>query len=166
MSKKAAKKGTKKKAVKKSMKTAPRSASRMGLLAADVPANRTSTATIFVYDTGAGKKVRTSPQLLTCPPGYIEWTVVNLTSGPMPDVDITWPAGGPWGGGAIPIRNGNARKSFADAKAGRYKYNVTCEASPRTRKSSTRKTDRGGRLTVGEEPTARTIGTDWHSVVP
>ena len=122
--KKAAKKSGKKAGVKKAV---ARKAPAARALQAAAPANRTSTATIFVYDTGAGKRVRTSPQLLTCPAGYIEWTVVNLTGGPMPDVDITWPNGSPWGGGAIPVRNGNARKSFADAKAGRYKYNVTCE---------------------------------------
>lgn len=119
-------KKVKKKAAKQSVRKAARPV-RRAMLAADAPPNRTSTATIFVYDTGAGRQVRTSPQLLTCPPGYIEWTVVNLSGGPMPDVDITWPNGSPWGGAPIPVRNGNARKSFADAKAGRFKYKVTCE---------------------------------------
>lgn len=87
---------------------------------------RTGVATIFVYKTDDGYRVRTSPQLLTCGRGDIEWTVVNLTSDPMPDVDLTWPAGSPWGGHPIPIRGGNVRKSLIGAQEGRFKYNVTC----------------------------------------
>ena len=120
MSKKKAKKTAKRAAKKVVRKVGARLAANGG------PSNRTSAATIFVYDTAAGCRVRTSPQLLTCGPGYIEWTVVNLTSDDMPDVDITWPAGGPWGGAPIPVRGGNARMSLAGARAGRFKYNVTC----------------------------------------
>lgn len=125
MSKKVKKKAAKKTRGKK--KTARRSVALAVRGSAGAPPNRTSTATIFVYDTGNGRHVRTSPQLITCPPGYIEWTVVNLSGGPMPDVDIKWPNGGPWGGAPIPVRNGNARKSFEDARAGRFKYEVHCE---------------------------------------
>jgi hypothetical protein len=90
------------------------------------PTRRTAAATIFIYDSGGGQRVRTSPQLLTCGPGFIEWTVVNMSSDAMPDVDITWPAGSPWGGAPIKIKNGSARVSLEGARAGRFKYNVTC----------------------------------------
>ncbi len=85
---------------------------------------KSSAATIFVYQIDGNYRVRTSPQLLGAAPGYVEWTVVNLVSDEPVDVEISWPKGGPWG--ADPIRfKGNARKSLADAKPGRYKYNVT-----------------------------------------
>jgi hypothetical protein len=121
--KKAAKKATKKKAGKTA---APRKSALLASLPPD-PVNRAAVATIFVYDTAEGVRVRTSPQLLSCPPGYVEWTVVNLTSGPMPDVDITWHKGSPWGGSMIPIRGGNERRSLLGGKQGRFKYNVTCK---------------------------------------
>ncbi len=92
---------------------------------AAVQSKKTAAATIFLYKTDGGFRVRTSPQLLTAGPGYIEWTVVNLASDEVVDVEITWPAGSPWGGAPIQIKNGNERKSLADAKAGRFKYNVT-----------------------------------------
>lgn len=87
--------------------------------------NRVASVTIFLYKTDGGFRVRTSPQLLTAAPGFVEWTVVNLASDEPVDVEIAWPAGGPWGDAPIQIRNGNARKSLAGAKAGRYKYNIT-----------------------------------------
>lgn len=87
--------------------------------------NRTAAATIFLYNTPAGPRVRTSPQLLPAGPGFIEWTVVNLASDDPVDVEISWPNGGPWGSHPIPIKNGNARVSCVGAKDGRYKYNVT-----------------------------------------
>ncbi|HYE88825.1 MAG TPA: hypothetical protein VEA16_20845, partial [Vicinamibacterales bacterium] len=118
MSKKAKRKLAKKlpkKASGKSIRVASRTMKNGGAS----QGRTTNAATIFVYDTGGGVRVRTSPQLLSCAPGYIEWTVVNLTSGPMPDVDITWQDGsGPWGQ-PIPIRGGNARKSLAGAREGR-----------------------------------------------
>jgi hypothetical protein len=112
----------KKRAAVKTKKKAARRAVSGGV----APSQRTSAATIFVYKTDDGYRVRTSPQLLSCPPGSIEWTVVNLTSDPMPDVDITWPSGGPWGNAPIPIRGGNVRKSLEGAQPGRFKYDVTC----------------------------------------
>jgi len=119
MSKKKAKKAAKK-APKKAAKPAARRA-------AAAPSQRTSAATIFVYDAGGATRVRTSPQRLSCGPGFVEWTVVNLTSGPMPDVDITWVKGSPWGGHPIPVRNGNARIAIGvGAKEGTFKYNVNC----------------------------------------
>lgn len=121
MSKKA-----RKKVASKPVKKAAKKAVKGVVRRASAQSKRTSAATIFVYDTGGGIRVRTSPQLLTCAQGFVEWTVVNLTSGPMPDVDITWQAGGPWGGVPIPVRGGNARLSLQGAQAGRFKYNVTC----------------------------------------
>jgi hypothetical protein len=85
---------------------------------------RNNTATIFLYKVDGNFRVRTSPQLISAAPGYIEWTVVNLASDEEVDVEITWPAGGPWGGAPMRFK-GNQRKSLADAKPGRYKYNVT-----------------------------------------
>ena len=121
MSKKVKKKVAKK-AAKKTVKKAVKGVARR----AAAQSKRTSAATIFVYDTGGGIRVRTSPQLLTCGDGFVEWTVVNLTSGPMPDVDITWKAGSPWGGVPIPVRGGNARLSLQAGQQGRFKYDVTC----------------------------------------
>lgn len=115
-----------KKKAKKAAKRATRTAAVSKSASRATASKRTAAATIFVYDAGGQVRVRTSPQLLTCGPGFIEWTVVNLTSGAMPDVDLTWPGGSPWGGAPIPIRNGNARISLNGAKAGRFKYEVRC----------------------------------------
>jgi hypothetical protein len=129
---KAAKKPAKPAAKKKVVKKASKKVSRLAM-APPPPAppsasyKRTGAATIFVYKADDGStRVRTSPQLLGCGPGSIEWTVVNLTSDPMPEVELTWPKGSPWGGAPIKIQNGNARHSLAGAKEGRFKYNVTC----------------------------------------
>jgi len=86
---------------------------------------RTAAATIFLFKNDNGFRIRTSPQLLTAGPGYIEWTVVNLINDDPIDVEITWPNGSPWGGAPIKIKNGNERKGLTDAKPGRFKYNVT-----------------------------------------
>jgi hypothetical protein len=120
------KKAAKKKTVKRAAgrKPAKKAVRRSALAAA--PSERTAAATIFVYDTGQGTRVRTSPQLLTASDGWVEWTVVNLTSGPMPDVDITWVDGSPWGGAPIKVCEGNCRKDILNGNKGRFKYNVTC----------------------------------------
>jgi hypothetical protein len=86
---------------------------------------KTAAATIFLFKNENGFRIRTSPQLLTAPMGHIEWTVVNLVNDDEIDVEISWPEGGPWGADPIKINRGNERKSLADAKPGRYKYNVT-----------------------------------------
>ena len=124
--KKPAKKATPKKAApKKAKKKAPAKKSTPARRAAVAPAGKkSSAATIFLYKIDGNYRVRTSPQLLGASPGYVEWTVVNLASDEQVDVEISWPDGGPWG--ADPIRFiGNDRKSLADAKPGRYKYNVS-----------------------------------------
>lgn len=116
-------------AKKKAAKKAPRMAAAAAPSAGNggnVSYKRTGVATIFVYKAGDEYRVRTSPQLLGCGPGSIEWTVVNLTSEEMPEVELTWPNGSPWGGRPIAIKGGNARLSLEGAKEGRFKYNVTC----------------------------------------
>jgi hypothetical protein len=128
--KKPAKKPAKKAAPKKSAtrKKAParKAARAVGILSAvpEAPGKRNNTATIFLYKVDGNFRVRTSPQLISAAPGFIEWTVVNLASDDEVEVEITWPKGGPWGRSSQRFR-GNKRKSLADAKPGRYKYNVT-----------------------------------------
>lgn len=123
--KKPAKKAAVKKVTKKKApaKKAARAVRTLGA-APDVPGKRNNTATIFLYKVDGNYRVRTSPQLISAAPGFVEWTVVNLASDEEVDVEITWPAGGPWGGSPQRFK-GNERKSLADAKPGRYKYNVT-----------------------------------------
>ncbi len=126
--KKPAKKSVKKASTKKKAAPAKKAAGKRRAVTTRASAlsnNRTASATIFLYKTDAGFRVRTSPQLLTAAPGFVEWTVVNLASDDMVDVEITWPNGSPWDGKPIQIKNGNERKSLVDAKAGRFKYNVT-----------------------------------------
>ncbi|MGE0862642.1 MAG: hypothetical protein AB7P34_01970 [Vicinamibacterales bacterium] len=128
--KKPAKKAAGKKVAAKkapARKSAPKKATRaVRTLAAapDVPGKRNNTATIFLYKVDGNYRVRTSPQLISAAPGFVEWTVVNLASDEEVDVEISWPGGGPWGGNPQRFK-GNERKSLADAKPGRYKYNVT-----------------------------------------
>ncbi len=120
----AKKAATKKPAKKKTPLKKAKAARRAVATLAAEPGKRNNTATIFLYKIDGNYRVRTSPQLISAAPGYIEWTVVNLASDEQVDVEISWPKGGPWG--ADPIRfKGNDRKSLADAKPGRYKYNVT-----------------------------------------
>jgi hypothetical protein len=123
MSKKA-KRAAKK--VKKAVRSAATRHAPQALAAAQ--SQRTAAATIFIYDAGGEFRVRTSPQRLTAGAGWVEWTVVNLTSQPMPDVEISWQTSSPWGGAAIPVRNGNARKALPSAAGAPkvFKYNVKC----------------------------------------
>jgi len=85
---------------------------------------RNNTATIFLYKVDGNFRVRTSPQLISAAPGYVEWTVVNLASDDDVDVEITWDGPGPWKGETLRFK-GNKRRSLADATPGRYKYYVT-----------------------------------------
>ena len=85
---------------------------------------RTSQATIFLFRTGHGNKIRTAPQRAYAGPGHIEWTVVNLIDGTDVPVTITWPEGGPWGKDSIEIRS-MVRLNCDDAAPGRYKYVVS-----------------------------------------
>ena len=124
--KKSAKKAPAKKTAAKKTAGKAASAARRPVrkLATEYP-KTTAAVTIFLYKTAGGQRIRTSPQLLVAAPGEVEWTVVNLASDEAVKVEITWPKGSPWGGEPITITNGVERKSLADAKAGRYKYNIT-----------------------------------------
>ena len=115
----AAKKAPKKKAAKKSAAKA-RPSARL----AAAPAGRTSQATIFLYRTGQGNKIRTAPQRAYAGPGHIEWTVVNLIDGSDVPVTITWPDGGPWGKEPIEFHS-MVRLNVDDVPQGRYKYVVS-----------------------------------------
>ena len=111
-----------KKAPKK--KTAKKSAAKARPSTRSTTAGRTSQATIFLFRTGHGNKIRTAPQRAYAGPGHIEWTVVNLIDGTDAPVTITWPEGGPWGKEPIEIHS-MTRLSCADATPGRYKYVVS-----------------------------------------
>jgi hypothetical protein len=116
---------SKKKSKSAAKKTAPRPAART---AAPNPEStertRTSYATIFIFKTGTGTKIRTAPQRLFAGPGAIEWTVVNLVDGSNVPVTLSWPNGGPWGKEPLDIRDGMVIRSLDDARKGRYKYVV------------------------------------------
>ena len=126
--KKKAKPSPKKKAAKPAKKKATKAATRRTPTRTSTPAasdtKRTAQSTIFIFKSDTGIGVRSSPQYLTGGPGYIEWTVVDLTGGQMAPVVITWPEGGPWGKEPIEIR-GHLRRTLADAAPGHYKYTVT-----------------------------------------
>jgi len=85
---------------------------------------RTAYATIFIFRTGSGTRIRTAPQRLYAGPGFIEWTVVNLVDGSTAPVTLTWPNGGPWGKEPVEVRDGTIRVPLEGAKPGRYKYVV------------------------------------------
>ena len=114
----AAGKAPKKKAGKKSAAT-----SRPSARAALSSGGRTSQITIFLFRTGAGNKIRTSPQHAYAGPGWVEWTVVNLIDGTDVPVRITWPNGSPFGEQELAIKNWH-RVSAEGVKAGVYKYVV------------------------------------------
>jgi len=115
----APKKAPKKKAAKKSAAKS-RSSAR---LTAD--SGRTVQATIFIFRTSQGNKIRTSPQRIYANPGdRVEWTVVNMVDGSDVPVTITWPDAGPWGKEPIEFRSSD-RKSLAGGASGRYKYVVS-----------------------------------------
>ncbi|MEP6783630.1 MAG: hypothetical protein ABI983_08170 [Acidobacteriota bacterium] len=117
------KKTAPKKATKKSAPQ-PRGGARLAAAGAEAT-GRTLHVTIFLYRTGHGNKIRTSPQRLYANPGdFIEWTVVNLVDGSDVPVTLTWPEPGPWGKEPIEIR-GSHRKAFGDAPAGRFKFVVS-----------------------------------------
>ena len=126
MSKKKGKMALKKASTKKAApkKAASRRPEGRAALAA-APGGRTVTATIFIYRTGNGNKIRTSPQRLFANPGdRIEWTVVNLVDGSEVPVTITWPDSGPWGKEPMTFRNDD-RKALTASATGHYKYVVS-----------------------------------------
>jgi hypothetical protein len=87
-------------------------------------AGRTLTVTVFLFRTGNGNKIRTSPQRIYANPGdRIAWNVVNLIDGTDVPVTLTWPEAGPWGKDPIQIRSWD-KKPVADTP-GRFKYVVS-----------------------------------------
>jgi hypothetical protein len=123
MSKKKKGKPAPKKAAPKPAKRAAASRPQLSTATTD---GRTSYATIFIYRTSQGNKIRTAPQRLFADPGHVEWTVVNLVDGSNVPVTISWPEGGPWGKEPISIReNGCTRLAVDQAMKGRYKYVVS-----------------------------------------
>ena len=118
----AAKKAPKKGAAKRS--AAPRAAASAGKTGY-APGGKTVYATIFIYRSGNGTKIKTSPQRIYVNPNdRIEWSVVNTVDGSDVPVTITWPGEGPWGKQPIEFRNFDC-KSVDGAAAGRYKYVVS-----------------------------------------
>lgn len=112
-----------KKAAKKSVSSTRTGASLAS--AGTAGTGRTLHTTIFLFRTGNGNKIRTSPQRLYANPGdFIEWTVVNLVDGSDVPVTLTWPEAGPWGKDPIQIR-GWERKAFGNAAAGVFKFVVS-----------------------------------------
>ncbi len=114
----AAKKAPKKAAKKSRSKTRPTPRLTAG------SGGATSQATIFIFRTAHGNKIRTSPQRMYAGPGHVEWTVVNLVDGTDVPVTITWPNGGPWGKEPIEVRSWT-RKSADGVTPGVYKYVVS-----------------------------------------
>lgn len=118
-------------AAKKAPKKAPKKAKKpvsksrtTSRLAAESSGGRTSQATIFIFRTANGNKIRTSPQRMYAGPGHVEWTVVNLVDGSDVPATITWPNGGPWGKEPIEVRSWT-RKSADGVAPGVYKYVVS-----------------------------------------
>ncbi|HEX8030186.1 MAG TPA: hypothetical protein VF491_17050 [Vicinamibacterales bacterium] len=124
---KPAKAAPKKKAAKTPVKKAVRrtAAKRPSAQDAGESLARTRSATITIYRTGAGNKIRTTPQRLYAnATDHIEWNVINLVDGTEVPVTITWPEAGPWGKAPIELRSWD-RRPLAGAAKGRYKYVVS-----------------------------------------
>jgi hypothetical protein len=114
-----------KKAVKKAAKASVSKARAGARLTAPGATGRTLHVTIFLYRSGNGNKIRTSPQRLYANAGdFIAWTVVNLIDGTDAPVTLTWPETGPWGKDPIEIR-GWARKAVGTPPSGRFKFVVS-----------------------------------------
>jgi hypothetical protein len=117
----AAKKAPRKKAVKKG---AVRSRALATLTTPSATAGRTKTATIFVFETAGGTKIRTSPQRVYANPGdSVEFNVVNMIDDSDVEVTIEFPGGGPWGAAPFKFRNWE-RKGLVTPPEGRFKYVV------------------------------------------
>jgi hypothetical protein len=121
----AAKKAPKKKVVaKKAAKKSVSKSRTAARLTGGASTGRTLTVTIFLFRTGNGNKIRTSPQRLYANPGdHVEWNVVNLIDGTDVPVTITWPEAGPWGKDPINVRSWH-RMPFGDV-SGRFKFVVS-----------------------------------------
>ena len=121
--KKAPKKQVVKRSAPRKSASSSRTAARVGGGGAET-AGRTLTVTVFLFRTGNGNKIRTSPQRIYANPGdRIAWNVVNLIDGTDVPVTLTWPEAGPWGKDPIQIRSWE-KKPVADTP-GRFKYVVS-----------------------------------------
>jgi len=124
MSKKKGKAAPARASKKTAVRRRPASAARTAPRAA-ADGGRTVTATVFIYRTGSGNKIRTSPQRVYANPGdRIEWSVVNLVDGSDVPVTISWPEKSPFGGGPIQFKSSD-RVSLSAGADGRYKYVVS-----------------------------------------
>lgn len=86
---------------------------------------RTVDATIYIFRTSNGTRIRTAPQTIFANPGdRVAWTVVNMVDGSDVPVTITWPKSGPWGKEPIEFRS-SERKAIAAGASGRFKYVVS-----------------------------------------
>ena len=95
------------------------------LIGAASEGGRTVSATIYIFRTGSGTRIRTAPQTIFANPGdRVEWTVVNMVDGSDVPVTITWPASGPWGKEPIEFRS-SKRQALAAGASGRFKYVVS-----------------------------------------
>ena len=128
MTKKKGKPAARKAATKKPQKAAPartrpRSAATTAANSANGAGGTTSQITIFLFRTGSGIKIRTTPQRAYAGPGFVEWTVVNMVDGSDVPVRLTWPDGSPWPQESIEVKS-RERLSAEGVKAGVYKYVV------------------------------------------
>jgi hypothetical protein len=122
MSKKKGKAAPKKASTKKA---ARRPAARATATAGAEPTGYTRQATIFIYRTSNGNRIRTSPQKIYANPGdRIEWSVVNMVDGSDVPVTISWADKSPFGGGSFQFKSVD-RQSLAPGAEGRFKYTVT-----------------------------------------
>ena len=112
------------KAPKKKATTKAAAKSRPTTRTAAAGTGTTSQVTIFLFRTGSGNKIRTTPQKAYAGPGHVEWTVVNLIDGSDVPVRITWPNGSPWPGEqALEVKSWH-RMTADGVKPGVYKYVV------------------------------------------
>jgi len=115
-----------KKAPKKAARKPAARSRATATLAAGDSGGRTVYGTIFIYRTGSGNKIRTSPQRIYANPGdRIEWSVVNMVDGSDVPITITWPESGPWGKDPISFRSSDRKALTAGAGEGRFKYVVS-----------------------------------------
>ena len=119
MTKKKGKAAAKKAPKRKATAIRPRTRATLGSESAGI----TSQITIFLFRTGSGIRIRTSPQRAFAGPGHVEWTVVNLVDGTDVPVRITWPDGSPWATESIEVKDW-FRESADGIKPGVYKYVV------------------------------------------
>lgn len=103
-----------------------RSATRTrATMTASAEGGYTRQATIFIFRTGNGNKIRTSPQKIYANPGdRIEWSVVNMVDGSDVPVTISWPEKSPFGNGSFQFKSVD-RQSLAAGVEGRFKYTVS-----------------------------------------